>query len=110
MPAPFLGPDDVIARIDDRDYRVAFEQAEAQVAAAHASIENIDAQRDVQQAQISANQACLSRRYRPLHRRTFVRRRGGLSRTGPIRPSSLCWGYREPRQLEAALAQCRVRV
>jgi len=48
---------DVIARIDDRDYRTAHDQAEAQVAAAHASIENIDAQFDVQQAQIAANQA-----------------------------------------------------
>ncbi len=48
---------DVIARIDDRDYRVALAQAEAQVAAAQASIENIDAQLDVQQAQIAANQA-----------------------------------------------------
>ena len=48
---------DVIARIDDRDYRIALDQAEAQVAAAEASIENIDAQLDVQQAQISANQA-----------------------------------------------------
>ena len=48
---------DVIARIDDRDYRVALEQAEAQVAAAQASIENIDAQLEVQQAQIGANQA-----------------------------------------------------
>jgi membrane fusion protein, multidrug efflux system len=49
--------DDVIARIDDRDYRTALEQAEAQIAAAKASIENIDAQFDVQSAQISANQA-----------------------------------------------------
>jgi membrane fusion protein, multidrug efflux system len=48
---------DVIARIDDRDYRTAHDQAEAQVAAAHASIENTDAQLDVQQAQIAANQA-----------------------------------------------------
>nr|WP_083742415.1 HlyD family secretion protein [Bradyrhizobium mercantei] len=48
---------DVIARLDDRDYRVALAQAEAQVAAAQASIENVDAQLDVQQAQISANQA-----------------------------------------------------
>ena len=48
---------DVIARIDDRDYRIALEQAEAQVAAAQASIENIDAQLQVQQAQISANEA-----------------------------------------------------
>jgi membrane fusion protein (multidrug efflux system) len=48
---------DVIARIDDRDYRIALEQAEAQVAAAQASIENIDAQLEVQQAQIASNQA-----------------------------------------------------
>src|SRR6202042_288653 len=48
---------DVIARIDDRDYRIALDQAEAQVVAAQASIENVDAQLDVQQAQISANQA-----------------------------------------------------
>ena len=48
---------DVIARLDDRDYQVALAQAEAQVAAARASIENVDAQLDVQQAQIAANQA-----------------------------------------------------
>jgi membrane fusion protein, multidrug efflux system len=47
----------VIARIDDRDYRTALDQAAAQVASAQASIENIDAQLDVQQAQINANQA-----------------------------------------------------
>ena len=47
----------VIARIDDRDYRTALDQAAAQVAAAQASIENIDAQVEVQQAQINANQA-----------------------------------------------------
>jgi membrane fusion protein (multidrug efflux system) len=50
---------DVIARIDDRDYRVALAQAEAQVAAARASIGNIDAQTSVQQAQIGVNQAQL---------------------------------------------------
>jgi membrane fusion protein, multidrug efflux system len=48
---------DVIARIDDRDYRIALDQAEAQAAAAQASIENTDAQLNVQQAQISAYQA-----------------------------------------------------
>jgi membrane fusion protein (multidrug efflux system) len=48
---------DVIARIDDRDYRTALDQAEAQVASAAASIENFDAQIAVQQAQINANQA-----------------------------------------------------
>jgi membrane fusion protein, multidrug efflux system len=48
---------DVIARIDERDYRMALDQAQAQVVAAQASIENIDAQLQVQQAQISANEA-----------------------------------------------------
>src|SRR5215813_8716436 len=47
----------VIARIDDRDYRNALAEAQAQVAAARADIENIDAQIVVQQAQIHANQA-----------------------------------------------------
>jgi membrane fusion protein (multidrug efflux system) len=48
---------DVIARIDDRDYRVALAQADAQVAAAQANIQNIDAQTAVQQAQVSESQA-----------------------------------------------------
>jgi membrane fusion protein (multidrug efflux system) len=47
----------VIARIDDRDYRTALAQASAQVAAAQAAIQNIDAQTAVQQAQITASQA-----------------------------------------------------
>src|SRR5262245_25887855 len=48
---------DVIARIDERDYRVALEQAQAQVASAEAGIQNIDAQITVQRAQIASNQA-----------------------------------------------------
>jgi membrane fusion protein, multidrug efflux system len=47
----------VIARIDDRDYRNALNEARAQVAAARANIENIDAQIVVQQAQIRSSQA-----------------------------------------------------
>lgn len=48
---------DVIARIDQRDYRVALAQAEAEVVAARAGIENIDAQIQVQNAQITAAEA-----------------------------------------------------
>ena len=48
---------DVIARIDERDYRVALAQAEAQVAAAGDSIRNIEAQSAVQQAQVAQSQA-----------------------------------------------------
>jgi membrane fusion protein, multidrug efflux system len=47
----------VIARIDDRDFRVALEQANAQVTAAQASIQNITAQIAVQQSQIVASEA-----------------------------------------------------
>jgi membrane fusion protein (multidrug efflux system) len=49
----------VIARLDDRNYRIALAQAEAQVASAQGNIEIIDAQMKVQQAQIAANQALL---------------------------------------------------
>ena len=48
---------EVIARIDDRDYRVALAQAQAQVGASKAGIANIDAQIDVQDAQIASAQA-----------------------------------------------------
>jgi len=51
----------VIARIDQRDYRIALAQAQAQVASAEANIENIDAQISVQQAQINADQAQVER-------------------------------------------------
>src|SRR5271166_2378414 len=47
----------VIAQIDDRTYRAALAQDQAQVASAAAGIQNIDAQIAVQQAQIEANQA-----------------------------------------------------
>jgi membrane fusion protein (multidrug efflux system) len=50
---------DVIAHIDDRDFRVALEQANAQVAAAQASIDSYAAQLAVQQAQIVASEAQL---------------------------------------------------
>ncbi|MGJ4915200.1 HlyD family secretion protein [Bradyrhizobium oligotrophicum] len=48
---------DVIARIDDRDYKTALAQADAQVKSAQAAIRNIEAQIEVQQAQITAGQA-----------------------------------------------------
>jgi membrane fusion protein (multidrug efflux system) len=47
----------VIARIDDRDYRTALAVAEAQVAAAQTAISNIDAQIEVQKAQVVQTQA-----------------------------------------------------
>jgi membrane fusion protein (multidrug efflux system) len=48
---------DVLARIDDRDYRAALAQAEAQASAAQDAIRNIDAQSGVQEAQVAQSQA-----------------------------------------------------
>ena len=49
----------VLARIDDRDFKVALDQAKADVAAAGATIASKQAQLDVQQAVISAAKATL---------------------------------------------------
>ena len=48
---------DVIAKLDDRDYVAALDQANAQVASANASIANVEAQQDVQAAQIQSAKA-----------------------------------------------------
>ena len=48
---------DVIARIDDRDYRTSLEQAQAQVAAAQANLQNTQAQKQVQQANVEQAKA-----------------------------------------------------
>src|SRR5437879_1366711 len=49
----------VLARIDDRDFKVALDQAKADVAAANATIASKQAQLDVQQAMIAAAKATL---------------------------------------------------
>lgn len=51
---------DLLARIDDRDYRIAIDQAQAQVAVAQGNIANIDAQIDSQRAQIDQAKAQLA--------------------------------------------------
>jgi membrane fusion protein (multidrug efflux system) len=48
---------DLLAKVDDRDYRIAVDQAKAQVAVAEANISNINAQIDSQQEQIKQAQA-----------------------------------------------------
>ena len=50
----------VLARIDDRDFRVALDQAKADVAAANAAVASKRAQLDVQQAVIDSAQATLN--------------------------------------------------
>jgi membrane fusion protein, multidrug efflux system len=50
---------DLLARIDDRDFRIAVDQAEAQLAVAQANVANVDAQVESQQAQIDQVKAQL---------------------------------------------------
>lgn len=50
---------DLLARIDERDYRIAIDQADAQVAVAKANIANVEAQLDSQQEQIKQARAQL---------------------------------------------------
>ena len=47
----------VIAKLDDRDYQAALDQANAQIEAAKAGVANVEAQLDVQRAQIQASKA-----------------------------------------------------
>ena len=49
-----------LARIDDRDYRTALDQADANVDAAEAAVRNIDAQISLQQAEIRQAQATVA--------------------------------------------------
>jgi membrane fusion protein (multidrug efflux system) len=48
---------DLLARIDERDYRIAVDQAEAQVAVAQANVGNVEAQIDSQHQQIDQAKA-----------------------------------------------------
>jgi membrane fusion protein (multidrug efflux system) len=52
-----VNPGDSLARIDDSDYKIAVDQAQAQVAVAEANIANIEAQLDSQQEQIKLAKA-----------------------------------------------------
>ena len=50
---------DVLARIDERDYKIALDQAKAQVAVAQANIDNVQAQIDSQHQQVDQAKAQL---------------------------------------------------
>jgi membrane fusion protein, multidrug efflux system len=104
---------DVIARIDERDYRVALDQAQAQVASAEASIQNIDAQINVQQAQISANQAQVDQAQAALvYAQQQAKRYQDLAQTGSGTVQNAQQWTSQQRQQEAALesAQANLKV
>jgi membrane fusion protein (multidrug efflux system) len=99
---------DVIARIDDRDYRNALALAEAQVAAAQANIGNIDAQLTVQQAQINANEAQVNQAQASLvFAQQQASRYQALAKTGAGTVQSAQQYSSQLHQQEAALASAQ---
>jgi membrane fusion protein, multidrug efflux system len=104
---------DVIARIDDRDYRIALDQAQAQVASAEANIQNVDAQINVQQAQITANQAQADQAQAALvYAQQQAKRYQDLAQTGSGTVQNAQQWTSQQRQQEAALesAQANLKV
>jgi membrane fusion protein, multidrug efflux system len=99
---------DVIARIDDRDYRIALDQAQAQVASAQASIQNIDAQLKVQQAQITASEAQVEQAQAAL---VFAQQQAAryqdLARTGSGTVQNAQQWTSQQQQQQAALASAQ---
>jgi len=102
---------DVIARIDDRDYRNALDQAQAQVARAEANIQNIDAQINVQQAQIKANQSQVDQAQAAL---TFAQQQAkryqDLAQTGSGTVQNAQQWTSQQQQQQAALASAQANL
>jgi membrane fusion protein (multidrug efflux system) len=102
---------DVIARIDDRDYRIALDQAQAQVASAEANIQNIDAQINVQQAQITANQAQVDQAQASLvFAQQQAKRYQDLAQTGSGTVQNAQQWTSQQQQQEAALASAQANL
>ena len=102
---------EVIARIDDRDYRIALAQAEAQVAAAQASIGNIDAQIAVQQAQVAQTAAQVEQQQASLtYAEQQSARYGTLAREGWAPTQNAQQWVSQQRQGEASLQAAKEAV
>jgi len=101
----------VLARIDDRDYRIALDQAQAQVASAQANIQNIDAQINVQQAQITANQAQVDQAQAALvYAQQQAKRYQDLAQTGSGTVQNAQQWTSQQQQQEAALASAQANL
>jgi membrane fusion protein (multidrug efflux system) len=102
---------EVIARIDDRDYQAALAQAEAQVKAAQAGIQNIDAQSEVQQAQITAGEAQVAQAQAGLvFAQQQAQRYQALARTGSGTVQSEQQYNSQLRQQQATLASAEANL
>ncbi len=103
----------VIARIDQRDYLIALDQAQAQVASAEASIENIDAQINVQRAQISANEAQVDQAQAALvFAQQQAKRYQDLARTGSgtVQNAQQWWSQQQQQEAAVESAQANLKV
>jgi membrane fusion protein (multidrug efflux system) len=94
----------VIARIDDRSYRAALAQANAQGEAAQAQIANIDAQIAVQQAQIANSESQVNQQQAAFaFAQQQAARYASLARTGSGSVQDAQQYTSQQRQAEAAL-------
>ena len=98
-----VSPGDVIARIDQRDYRIALADAEAQLAAAQATAKNLDAQIAAQRAQINASEAQVDQAQAALR---FAQQEATRSRTLVQRGTGT---VQRQQQTSSALAQEEAR-
>jgi membrane fusion protein, multidrug efflux system len=102
---------DVIARIDDRDYRIAVDQAQAQVASAQANVQNVDAQINVQQAQISANEAQVNQAHAALvYAQQQAKRYQDLAQTGSGTVQNAQQWTSQQNQQQAALESAQANL
>lgn len=106
-----VGTGEVIAHIDERDYRVALAVAEATVTAAQAGIANIDAQIQVQQAQIAASETQVKLgEARLVYAQQQSERYGELAKEGWSSRQTGELAISELYQQQAALANARANV
>jgi HlyD family secretion protein len=101
-------PGQLLARLDTSRLAPQIDQADAQVAAAEASIQTIDAQLDVQSAQIAAGQAQVNQAEAALEfGKQQAARYGKLQETGAGTIESAEQYASQQRQQEASLAAAR---
>lgn len=106
-----VGTGEVIAHIDERDYRVALALAEAAVTAAQAGIANIDAQMTVQQAQITASETQVTLgEARLVYAQQQAERYGELAKEGWSSRQTGELAISELYQQQATLANARANV
>jgi membrane fusion protein (multidrug efflux system) len=106
-----VGTGEAIARIDQRDYRVALAQAEAAIAAAQANIANVAAQIEVQKAQITASETQVKlSEARLVYAQQQAERYGTLTKEGWASHQTGELAFSELYQQQAAVSNAQANV